>query len=140
MTTREFQLKNTLPDLKVFQEELADFLEGQGVLEEVTHDVTLLSEELLINTMNHGYLDNPRDAIIEIELTLTSDSKLRMEFRDDAVAFNPLEAEERDLEDDRIGGWGIPLLKALTSKLEYRRADGRNILSFEYDLAPDQEA
>lgn len=138
MLTREFRLKNNLSELKSFHEELTGFLGDHGVDEEITHDVTLLSEELLANTITHGYQEEPREAIIEVNLILIPESKLKMEFQDDAVAFNPLEAEERDLEDERLGGWGIPLLKALADNLEYQRSSGRNILQFECNLCSRQ--
>lgn len=134
MLKENFRLKNDLAELGSFQERLSGLLESHGVGEELTHDVTLLAEELLVNTITHGYEEAPRLAEIEVELTIVPDSKVVLVFKDDASPFNPLEADERDLDEERLGGWGIPLLKTLADALEYQYTEGFNVFRFECGL------
>jgi len=62
------------------------------------------------------------------------DKELIATVSDDGKAFNPLEQSPPDihapLEDRKIGGLGIHLLRTLMEKVEYRRDDGRNHLTF----------
>jgi anti-sigma regulatory factor (Ser/Thr protein kinase) len=56
--------------------------------------------------------------------------ELRATVEDDGGPFNPLEKEPPEvplsLEDAGVGGWGIPIVRALADDLSYERRDGRN--------------
>jgi len=53
---------------------------------------------------------------------------------DDGAPFDPLSQPPPDIhapaEDRKVGGLGIHLLRSLMDSVEYRRADGRNRLTF----------
>jgi serine/threonine-protein kinase RsbW len=60
------------------------------------------------------------------------------EVEDDGRAFNPLEAAAPNLDasiDERpIGGLGIHLVRSVMTSVEYRRQDGRNVLTMKKKL------
>ncbi len=58
--------------------------------------------------------------------------RITLEFRDDCVAYNPLERDEPDLdadiEDRPIGGLGVHLIRQLAEEVSYVREEPHNIL------------
>ena len=93
--------------------------------------VNLVLEELGLNIMSYGY----DEGLHEFEITLTSEADvLRIEFTDDGRPFDPLnEAPELDLDasvDDRkVGGLGIHLVRAMVDEMSYRREQDKNHLT-----------
>jgi len=124
-----FVMDNRCDQVEPLLNRLEKHLMEEGVDEEAVHDLRLVSEELLVNTVSYGYEEGRKDQL-EVEVT-RRDEKLIVQFRDRAKQFNPLDAEERDPLDDRLGGWGIPLLKELTDDVQYARKGEQNILTIE---------
>jgi anti-sigma regulatory factor (Ser/Thr protein kinase) len=125
-------LKNRLSEVEAFQRRLEDLLKQKGFSADLIHDLSLVAEEVLVNIVHYGYEEPQRsEAEIQIRLTVDDVRKVRIEIRDDAVPFNPLLVEDRDPDDDRVGGWGIPMLKNLTDHVHYRREGRENVLVME---------
>jgi anti-sigma regulatory factor (Ser/Thr protein kinase) len=124
-------IENDLEALSAVHREITGFLTGFGT--ELGEEMFLVAEEVLANTISYGYRDDETHRI-EIELSF-SEGRIRMEFRDDAVPFDPLSVPEVDLdaptEERGIGGLGIHLVKALTDEASYRREGDVNILTVE---------
>ena len=97
---------------------------------DTTYLVALAIEELVTNCIKYGY-DDKAEHIIDIVLSVR-DGALSVEVIDDGHAFNPLEAPPPDLsvamENRRIGGLGIHLLRELADEMRYERRDGTNRL------------
>ena len=93
--------------------------------------VNLALEELVINVMNHGH----DEGVHEIEITLTSDADgITVDTVDDGRPFNPLiDAPQVDpkaaIEDRRIGGLGVHLVRTMMDAMSYRREQGKNHLT-----------
>jgi anti-sigma regulatory factor (Ser/Thr protein kinase) len=121
---------NLLPEVENFQRRLEDLLRGAGYSDDLVHDLSLVSEEVLVNIVHYGYEggEGQGDREIRIWLRAGEDRKVHLEVRDDARPFDPLLVEERDPDDERLGGWGIPMLKTLTDHVEYAREGGENVL------------
>ena len=128
---RTFEVQNTIPEAESAVVDIAEYLQTAGVDEELVHDLRLVTEELLLNTVSYGYDADVKD-VLTVQITKEEES-LVLEFRDRANPFNPLEAEERDPDDDRIGGWGIHLMKELTDFLHYSREGDENVLILKKD-------
>ena len=126
-------LINRLSELDTLRRELIARLEPAGVSETVIDEVFLVLEELLVNTISYGYEDEEEHRI-RIGVALEG-SLLRLVYRDDAMAYNPLEREDPDLdapmEDRPIGGLGVHLVKTLCDRVAYAREEGENILTLE---------
>ena len=125
------RIANRLPELSTLQEKLTSLLESGGASREFIDDVLLIAEELVTNTVSYGYEDEDEHHI-EIEVSLLA-GRWRFQFRDDARAFDPLQAPPPDLEASErpIGGLGIHLVRELSDLVSYERADGCNILTVE---------
>jgi len=101
------------------------------------HKVNLALEEIVSNIINYSFTTNTEHSI-HISLHLIEDI-VRITVSDDGKAFNPLEKKDPDsldksIEEREIGGLGIYFVKQFMDHVEYRRDDGKNILTFEKNL------
>ena len=101
--------------------------------ESLTFKVNLVLEELGLNILTHGGKGSERRPEIEIVLTSEEDS-LTIEVWDDGQPFDPLEDAPdpnvgAGIEDRKIGGLGIHLVRTLMDDLYYQRDDGKNRLT-----------
>lgn len=107
------------------------YAETHAIPESVVFNFQLSLDEIVTNIILHGY-DDDREHQIVVRLTL-EDSVLSAEVEDDGRPFNPLEAPPADVEavvDNRpIGGLGLHIVRSMMDSLEYRRENGRNILT-----------
>jgi anti-sigma regulatory factor (Ser/Thr protein kinase) len=129
---REFRILNRLAELDSLAEGLRGFCIPAGLSDEEFGDVRLAVEEAVSNTIRHGYADRePHPILVRASL---EGGALCVEIEDDARAFNPLEAPLPDVtlpvEEKSPGGLGILLLRSVADRVEYRRAEGKNVLRF----------
>jgi len=124
-----FELKNNLSEIERLSQIVTEFGGLNNLSPKVLFAVNLALEEILTNIISYGYEDN-NEHVIVIRLSL-KDEELVAEVEDDGRPFNPLEVPKPDisrpLEDRKIGGLGIHLVRNLMDGLEYRRYGGKNI-------------
>ena len=106
------------------------FIEHEELPSKLAFQLNLVLDELLTNTINYGFAGDsrpPAERHIEVILRCSGDD-LIMVLEDDAKAFNPLDAPppdlDKSLEERRIGGLGIHLVRNTMDELTYQR-DGR---------------
>jgi serine/threonine-protein kinase RsbW len=83
---------------------------------------------LVTNVIHYAYADKGQH---EIRMALEREGdELRATIEDDGGPFNPLDKEQPaiplSLEEAGVGGWGIPIVRALADDLSYERRAGRN--------------
>ncbi len=117
------------------------FGERCAVPAETLHDIRLALEEVVGNIVRYAYADTA-EHLIHVRMERGA-GELVMEVRDDGVPFNPAERPPPDLsappEKRPPGGLGIFLARSVMDSVEYRREDGRNILTLRKRL-PQGEA
>ena len=114
---------------------LVDLLEAfgpqSGLTDDATFKLTLALDEIVANVVRHGF-DDDREHRIEVKVTV-DDRTVTASVEDDGLEFDPREAPVPDLdlpiEMRKPGGLGMHLVKATMDSVEYRRQDGRNILT-----------
>ncbi len=94
----------------------------------LTFKVNLVLEELVLNVINYAYDEIGHQ--VEVQLTCNEED-LVIEITDEGKPFDPLhDAPDPDMEspmeERRIGGLGVYLVRTMTSEMQYRRQDGRN--------------
>ncbi len=125
------ELSNDPDALELLAASVTKFAEQQGWPDGTIFKIDLVLEELFVNAMAYG---NP-DGLVEVGVTVTSgDDVVAIEISDNGVAFNPLadapEPEvESSIEDRRVGGLGLHLVRTMMDGLSYRREHGRNHLT-----------
>jgi serine phosphatase RsbU (regulator of sigma subunit)/anti-sigma regulatory factor (Ser/Thr protein kinase) len=111
-------------------DELDDALARRGVGATAREDAHLVAEEWVSNALNHGSAQQAIAVKIHFEVQA---ERLLLEFEDDGTAFDPLAQNLPDIdapiEDRRIGGLGVLLVRQLSRDLRYRRSEGYNLLS-----------
>lgn len=95
------------------------------------NNVMLAAEEAVVNVINYATPANPDDTV-DFSL-LCKDGSVEIAVSDSGPEFDPLrQAPEVDtdlpLEQRKVGGLGIFLIRNLAESMEYVRKDGRNIL------------
>lgn len=94
----------------------------------LTFKVNLVLEELVLNVINYAYDESGHH--LDVRLTCNEDD-LVIEITDEGKPFDPLhDAPDPDMEspmeERRIGGLGVYLVRTMTSEMQYRREDGKN--------------
>lgn len=117
-----------IPRLNRFVEESA--VEA-GLSEEKASELKLAVEEAVVNVISYAYPAGETGPV-SIEIICTPE-EAQVKIIDEGEEFDPTATDDVDISldvDDRaIGGLGIHLVKQLTDSLEYRREDGKNILT-----------
>ena len=127
----ELSLVNDLWNVAVAAENIDAFCAGHGLAERMAFEIHLAVDELMTNTISHGY-DDDGEHRIDLLLHLEGGA-LVIEIADDGRAFDPLHAPAPDigasLQDRAIGGLGIYLVHKTMDTVAYRRQDGRNVVT-----------
>ena len=93
-------------------------------------DFELCLNELMANVDNYGH-DDGQPHLIRVELDTTPRS-VRATLEDDGRPFDPSSAPVPDgTPGEQIGGWGIPIVRALADSVRYERRDGVNATTIE---------
>jgi len=121
--------------LDFFINSIKVFLKKNDVSEQTVFDIILTAEEILVNIMSYAY---PEDRKGDVEVCcemaeIEGVKKLKFTFTDEGTSFDMLDKDAPDLsapiEDRRIGGLGIHLVKTLMDEVSYIRKEDQNILS-----------
>ena len=133
-------LVNDLAEIERLSSLVEAFGEAEGLGAETIFKVNLALDEVVTNVIRYGHEDDGQPHPIVVRLTL-ADGVLTAEVEDDGRAFNPLDAPPPDitasLDDRPIGGLGIHLVRSVMSAVEYRRENGRNVLTMRKHLTPN---
>lgn len=131
MSRRIIHIRNSAAELERANQEIARYLESEGLAHHLIQAVSLGLEEVVTNILKYGY-DDQREHQIEITLQVT-DSRLRLIIVDDGHEFNPLDQAQPDLakslDEREPGGLGIFFLGTLFDNIQYRRENERNSLT-----------
>ena len=137
-----FQLKNHLSELETLRTRLEQFQKEAAIPEKAIFEINLILEELFTNIVSCGFRDM-EEHWVDITLCRRG-SDVTICVRDDGVPFNPVAAAVPDtncaVEERRIGGIGIHLVKRLSDQMNYRRQGGCNIVTLKKTIAQGDRA
>ena len=129
--TLTLTLKNDPSEIGRLVDLLEAFGPQSGLTDDATFKLTLALDEIVANVVRHGF-DDDREHRIEVKVTV-DDRTVTASVEDDGLEFDPREAPVPDLdlpiEMRKPGGLGMHLVKATMDSVEYRRQEGRNILT-----------
>jgi len=127
----KISITNQIPEIEKVCDSVSTFGEENGLSTKIIFAFHLALDEILTNIISYGYRDKD-EHIIDINLSLQAGA-LALEILDDSVPFDPSEAPVPDinqpLEERKIGGLGIYLVKNLMDEVEYKSKDGINRLT-----------
>ena len=135
----KISLANDLEEIAVVGARIDEFCESHDVPPEVAYAVNLSVDELLNNTITYGYTDDEPHTI-ELSLRLDADAVV-VEIVDDGREFEASGVPEPDtdaaLEDRAVGGLGLFIVHQMMDSVEFRREDGRNVVTIAKKTAGD---
>jgi anti-sigma regulatory factor (Ser/Thr protein kinase) len=126
----ELRVRNELGEVGRVSEWLNTVADAHGIPDELRFRLDLALTEAVTNVISYAYPGRcPREFLVRCRREA---DRWVVEVEDDGVAFNPLENEPPPLavtlEDARIGGLGIHLIRAYMDDCQYRREGGKNLL------------
>jgi serine/threonine-protein kinase RsbW len=94
-------------------------------------EIQIAAEEALVNVIHYAYESEPGD--VEVACGPAGNGRFIIKITDSGAPFDPLSVAEpdtcADVSERKIGGLGILLIKKLMDEVEYRREEGKNILT-----------
>jgi len=116
-------LNNTTAAIEDARLQIGRFLEPNGLDERVINRLEVVLEELIFNTVRHGFTPGSGQSIL---LTVEAgQGAVVLTFEDDGAPFNPLDvpapAPFTTIDTAKVGGLGIALVRKMASSLEHQR-------------------
>lgn len=101
---------------------------SRDVDRELLFHAELCLAELVGNAVEHGH-EQPQRLRIRLQVGF-GDRELRLTIRDNGLPFDPFARRQSnapvDLRDDRVGGWGLDLVRRFATHAEYSYRHGEN--------------
>ena len=125
-----FELKNCLSELKTLHQHLKNWGGSIGLTDISISRINICLDELFTNIVSYGFDDDLEHLI---KFTLSGDNNLVIvNIEDNGIPFNPLEKIDpgfpENVENAKIGGLGILIIRKLMDNVSYERRQGKNIL------------
>ena len=107
-----------------------DWAEGQHLPPRVALNLDLCSTEVVTNIMTHASSQGAQNIFLRLGW---QGQDVALEVEDECSEFDPRQVPEpvpaTSIDDARIGGWGIPIVRRFSDGLRYSHHDGRNCLT-----------
>ena len=118
---------------------IEDFGARHGLPAMAVFNLQLACDEMLTNILSYGFPD-ARVRDIHVSISFGQDM-IETEIIDNGIPFDPLAQPEPDLtlplEERKIGGLGVHIIRTVMNHLNYHRSDGRNHLKMVLRLSDD---
>jgi serine/threonine-protein kinase RsbW len=119
-----------LENLERLMESVSKCARTQGFDQKKVNKIELAIEEVLVNIFNYSYPEKPGEVEINCKM---ENGRFIIEIIDSGIPFDMTSLSDPDLtadvEERKIGGLGIFLVKKMVDEVRYRREKDRNILT-----------
>ena len=134
----QLTLKANVADLSALIDFIGRELEAAGCPASERGHVELAAEEVFVNIANYAYQNGEKESgevVVACRTrTVPGKTEVTFTFSDCGCPFNPLELDDPDitlpLEDRKLGGLGILIVKRVIDTINYSRENGVNRLEF----------
>ena len=131
---KELKVKALLESIPAVTEFIDAELEALDCPMKAQMQIDVAIDEMFSNIAHYAYENEVGDAIVRFGFDADTRTA-SIVFEDNGISFDPLAKADPDVtlnaEERGIGGLGIFLVKKTMDRVEYRREDGRNILTIE---------
>ncbi|UCD80097.1 MAG: ATP-binding protein [Desulfobacterales bacterium] len=135
-----FELKSSLSELDNLCMNLETVGEKLGLSKKLIFEINLALDELFTNIISYGFSDDD-EHIIKVTITPQKE-EICLCIEDDGLPFNPIEFATPDVacsvEDCKIGGLGIHIIRKLMDDICYERCGDKNVLTLKKNLSEDE--
>lgn len=115
----------------VIRERLGEIAAELDIPAKIRNQILVMADEIFTNIVLYGYPEGGGTADVSIDFEPEKNS-LVLKLSDAGIPFNPLEIPapelDRSMSEDRLGGFGIHLVRKYADVMEYSHENGRNIL------------
>ena len=138
MAKREycFELKNSLSELDKLCRKLETVGREIKLSKKFIFEINLALDELFTNIISYG-IDDENEHTIKVTIT-PENEQLCMCIEDDGIPFDLTKYETPDVscsvEECKIGGLGIHIIKKLMDEICYERSGNKNVLTLKKKL------
>ena len=124
------EIDNCLSEVRRMSLWLSAVVRKIGLSEELQFKFDLCANEAVTNIISYAY---PENGMHKISLKMNSaDGLVWLEIEDDGIPFNPLKEPQHkqsaSLEEAKIGGLGVNLIRNFMEKCTYIRQNEKNML------------
>ena len=128
---RQLTLPNDVKQVPLLAEFIDSICEAAEVDMMLTMQLNLAIEEAVVNVMNYAYPAGTEGTVcIDAQV---SNGVLQFVISDSGAPFDPTARAEVDTtlsaEERGIGGLGIHIVRQIMDSIDYKRIDGRNVLT-----------
>lgn len=135
----DIEARVDLSEIDRINQEFAVFAQEHDIGMAAVQKVSIALDDLLNNIISYGFEDN-EGHIIQLTLDYT-EARLEITIKDDGVPFNPFDQANPDtalsVEERKIGGLGVLLVKELMSDVSYQRQQGSNVVTLILNTVPE---
>lgn len=135
---RRLQITSEISEVRRVSDWLSALTDEFQLERELAFRALLCVDESIGNIVSHA-LASERENNIDIEASIEA-KNFDIRIRDGGEAFNPLEASEvllpTSVQDAKIGGLGIHLIRHYCDALSYARVNDKNCLTLSFDRKP----
>jgi anti-sigma regulatory factor (Ser/Thr protein kinase) len=129
-TRARIRLRADQAAMGVVRRFIESFAGNAGIVGDDLSRILIVAEELVTNVVKYGYA-GAVPGHLEVRLRLAG-GRIALVLIDDGCAFDPFAAPPPDLEapveERRVGGLGLALVKGLMERRHYRRAGRHNVV------------
>ena len=128
---KELRIRNQMTELEKVNQFIGEISEELGLSMELTMDLNLVIEEMVVNVISYAY---PEGTEANIELKAESNGKeLTFVLSDRGRKFDPTLSKSPDMNvnpaERNLGGMGIYIVKNIMNEVTYQRLEGKNLLT-----------
>lgn len=107
---------------------IISYAKENGFSKKKLNEVELISEEIIVNIIKHGYLG--KEGLMWISPSFEN-GVLKIGFKDAALAFDPCSAIQSK---EKYSGFGLVIISTFSDRISYKREGNFNIFTFEKKL------
>ena len=134
-------LKNDISELDKVLTFITSLCARHALSPEMEYDLNLALDEVVSNIIRHAHTDGSEHRFT-VDITL-NDEEFLARVEDDGPEFDPTQHATPDLdaplEERKIGGLGIHLVRQIMDSMEYERVAGKNILTLRKKRVKDPQ-
>lgn len=131
-----FELRNHLSELATLCEKMEGVGQALGLSRKCLFEINLALDELFTNIISYGFPDQS-EHFIRVNVSAER-GVLTVVLEDDGIAFNPAARIPPELpctlDECKVGGLGIHLVKNLMDEVTYERRTGANVLTLKKSI------
>jgi anti-sigma regulatory factor (Ser/Thr protein kinase) len=125
------QIQNDFSELGKVNDWVREVALASGIPEREIYNLELVLEEAITNIVHYAF-DDDGEHVVEVYFSFEG-GRVTLRIEDPGKAFDPLGAPEpaavKNIDDVKIGGLGIHLMKNLMDGVSYAREGGKNVLT-----------